>query len=160
MSSELITKSIAHATTGAVGTHLSHAAAKLTGSLRGRVYNMIGNAATAVLPTSVINGVSTIAESFFSGLGHITDVIQAPLNKISQMKSEHTSNLPIQEQQSFQAKANFISRTILAPIIEEFLYRGPQIIGGKLLEKTTGLDPVASQLLVGASATAEPMPPP
>ena len=151
MSSELVKKSIAYATTGAVGTHGSHAVAELTGSLRGHVYNMIGKAATAVLPTSVINGVSTVAESFFSGLGYITDVMQAPINKISNMKTEHTLNLPTMEaQQSFGAKANLISRTVLAPIIEEFLYRGPQIIGGKLLEKATGLDPVASQLLVGA----------
>lgn len=47
------------------------------------------------------------------------------------------------------AVKNFLNQTIMAPIVEEATYRGPQVLAGMLLYNYANANPLVSQAIVG-----------
>lgn len=134
-----------------VGGYVTKPVLDHTSFLRGRAYSFIENTASAVLPQRVQNSISTVLITALSALAYLSDNMQAPMNIIQEKQNQIVYNLEdIDKQKQYGAAFNFINTTLIAPLIEECLYRGPQIVGGIVLEQATGLETLSSQTIVGS----------
>ena len=149
---ELLKSTIGYGITSALGTHVATKAVESTAGIRGRIFSYAGDTAKAYLPTCLRSSISAVATAALSKLADTSDSMQAPMNKVQERQNEYVFGMKtIEEQQTYGAIFNAVNRTIIAPVVEEILYRGPQIIGGRIVEQLTGLDTFSSQMIVAAA---------
>ncbi len=119
--------------------------------VRGPIYNFIKNTTSNILHQTVQRIICNIGSKMLSGLKHLTDKLQIPLNKIQILQNEIVlKEENLETQQQLMALLNFGNRIFIAPSIEECIYRGLQIGGGIILEQATGLNTSSSQFIVGS----------
>ncbi|MGH2612573.1 MAG: CPBP family glutamic-type intramembrane protease [Rhabdochlamydiaceae bacterium] len=76
-------------------------------------------------------------------------IMQWPIEKIQILANTYINQIDnVSKQQREAARIAFVARTMIAPIIEEIIYRGPQVVGGVALEQF-GIHPVISQSIIG-----------